>query len=89
MLRHNLPLIVISFYTDQPTWGKIVERKQLGVHIPIKKITIAKFMDALEQVNSAQIQNNVKKIGAILRTENGTQNAINAIEDYFSVTHTF
>jgi sterol 3beta-glucosyltransferase len=36
MLRNNLPVIIVSFYTDQPTWGKIVEQKKLGIHIPLK-----------------------------------------------------
>src|SRR5574343_345980 len=34
MMRHDLPVVIVSFYTDQPTWGKIVTRKGLGAHVP-------------------------------------------------------
>ncbi len=42
-LRHNLPVIIVSFYTDQPTWGKIVEHRKLGVHVPVKSLTQKNF----------------------------------------------
>ena len=47
MLRNNLPVILVSFYTDQPTWGKIVVKKGLGAHIPAKKLTAKKLIAAI------------------------------------------
>ena len=84
MLRNNLPVIIISFYTDQPTWGKIIERKGLGVHIPVKKLTSAKLINALATVNSDGVRANVLAIGAQIRNENGLENALSEIESYFS-----
>ena len=84
MLRHNLPVIIASFYTDQPTWGKIVERKKLGVHIPVKTLSAKNLIAALEKLQSEEIRNNVSIIGNQIRNENGLDNAITEIENYFN-----
>lgn len=83
MLRNNLPVIVVSFYTDQPTWGKIVERKKLGVHIPAKKITAKKLVSAISKVQTTEIQQNVIDIGEKIKNEKGLENSIEEIERYF------
>jgi sterol 3beta-glucosyltransferase len=57
MLRHNLPVIIVSFYTDQPTWGKIVERKKLGVHIPVKSLSSDKLISAIQKIQTDEIKN--------------------------------
>lgn len=84
MLRHNLPVIIISFYTDQPTWGKIVERKKLGVHIPVKTLSADKLISAIQKVQIKEIENNVSIVGQQIRDENGLDNAITEIEKYFN-----
>ena len=84
MLRNNLPVIIISFYTDQPTWGKIIERKGLGVHIPVKKLTSDTLIAALSRVDSDTMRSNVSAIGQQIRNENGLDVAVKEIEEYFS-----
>lgn len=84
MLRNNLPVIIISFYTDQPTWGKIVERKKLGVHIPVKTLSADKLISAIQKVQAKEIENNVSTVGQQIRNENGLNNAITEIENYFN-----
>lgn len=84
MLRHNLPVIIVSFYTDQPTWGKIAERKKLGVHIPVKTLSADNLISAIQEVQADEIKNNVKTVGQQIRDENGLDNAITEIEKYFS-----
>lgn len=83
MLRNELPVIIISFYTDQPTWGKIVERLELGIHIPVKKLNEEKLLRAILKVQHQKIKENVVKMGAKIRSENGLENAITEIENYF------
>ncbi len=83
MLRNNLPVVIISFYTDQPTWGKIVERMNLGAHIPVKKLTAEKLILALEKVQTSEVINSVAAIGEQIRNENGLENAVREIEGYF------
>ncbi len=84
MLRHNLPVIIVSFYTDQPTWGKIVERKKLGVHIPVKSLSSDKLISAIQKTQTDEIKNSVTIIGQQIRNENGLDNAITEIEKYFN-----
>ena len=84
MLRNNLPIVIISFYTDQPTWGKIIKRMKLGVHIPVKKLSAERLISALTIVQSSEIKNCVAIIGQQIRNENGLENAVNEIERYFN-----
>jgi sterol 3beta-glucosyltransferase len=84
MLRHSLPVIIVSFYTDQPTWGKIVERKKLGIHIPLKKLDPNKMISAIAKVQSTEIKQNVSLISEIFNSENGSMNAAIEIENYFN-----
>lgn len=83
MLRNNLPVIIVSFYTDQPTWGKIVERMSLGVHIPLKKLNAARVIAAIKTAQTEAVKQNVLKMGAKIRNENGLQTAVDEIEKYF------
>jgi len=85
MLRNYLPVIIISFYTDQPTWGKIVVRKKLGAHIPVKKLTSAKLLQAIAGVQTIEIKNNAGVIGGQIRNENGLENTVGEIEKYFDL----
>jgi len=84
MLRHDLPVIIISFYTDQPTWGKIAERMKFGVHIPVKKLDAHKLISALTKVQTNEIRTNAAIIGRQIRDENGLENAVKEIENYFN-----
>lgn len=84
MLRHNLPVIIVSFYTDQPTWGKIVERKKLGVHLPAKSLSADKLISAIQKVQADEIKYSVTAVGQQIRNENALNNAITEIEKYFN-----
>jgi len=89
MLRNCLPVIIISFYTDQPAWGKIVEKKKLGIHIPIKKLSSNKLIKAIDDCQSIDIQNNVKVIGEVILNENGLEKTVFEIEKYFDNSNMF
>lgn len=84
MLRNNLPVVIVSFYTDQPTWGKIVEQKKLGIHIPVKLLTADKLISAIRLSQSNEIKNNVSRVGEQIRNEKGLENAVNEIEKHFN-----
>lgn len=84
MLRNDLPVIIVSFYTDQPTWGKIIEHKNLGIHIPVKSLTAGKLISAIRLVQTEGIKKNVLTVGQAIRNENGIDNAITEIEKYFN-----
>lgn len=84
MLRHHLPVIIVSFYTDQPTWGKIVKKRKLGIHIPVKKLTAEKLILAIKSSQTDEIKQNVCAVGQAISNENGLNNAIYEIEKYFN-----
>lgn len=83
ILRHNLPVVIISFYTDQPTWGKIIEKKKLGLHIPVKKLDALALLEAIKKVQTEAIKSNVLTAGQLLRSEQGLENALRELEQYF------
>ena len=85
MLRNGLPVIILSFYTDQPTWGKIIARRKLGAHIPFKKITGKKIIRAISELQTDEdIKGNVAAISKELLAEDGLGNAIREIEKHFN-----
>ncbi len=84
VLKTKLPSIIISIFADQPIWGKILEHKKLGVHIPVKSLTADKLISAIRLSQSDEIKNNVLAVGEQIRNENGLENAVYEIEKYFN-----
>jgi sterol 3beta-glucosyltransferase len=83
MLRNGLPVVIISFYTDQPTWGKIVVRRKLGAHIPAKKVTVERLLAALASVQTDEVRANVLAVGREIVREDGVGRAVRELEEYF------
>ncbi len=80
MLRHGLPVVIVSFYTDQPTWGKIAVKKQLGAHVPYKQLTFERLQTAIAAADNETIRTNVKRMGEAIVAENGLENVLHEIE---------
>lgn len=85
MLRHNLPMVIISFYTDQPTWGKIIKKKGLGLHIPVKKLDAKALLKAIHKVQTDEIKSKVLATGQLIRSEQGLERALYELEHYFTL----
>lgn len=83
VLKAKLPLTIVSVFGDQPWWGNIIQKKQLGIHIPFKQITIEKLLMAIAFVQTPQVIKNVNNIGAAIEQEGGLKSTLNAIEQYF------
>jgi len=86
VLRAKIPVIIVSIIADQPWWGKIIERKNLGVHIPFKKLNTQKLLSAIEKTHGPAIQKNVIEIGEKIKREDGLKKTIDALEKYFDET---
>jgi UDP:flavonoid glycosyltransferase YjiC (YdhE family) len=84
VLKAKIPPIIVSVFADQPWWGKIIEEKRLGVHLPFKKLTSYKLLAAIEKTQARAILRNVHETGALINKEDGIAKAINAIEKYFN-----
>jgi sterol 3beta-glucosyltransferase len=81
-IRAKVPSIIIPFGGDQPYWGNRVYKLGIGPK-PIlrKKLNVNNLSDAIDQVtHDQQMIERAEKIGSILCTENGVENAIRIIE---------
>lgn len=83
MIHHQLPMIVLSLYTDQPFWGRLVEAQGVGVHLPLRELTSAKLLHALHVVQQPEYAARVSVMARKVIAENGTKKAAELIEEYF------
>jgi sterol 3beta-glucosyltransferase len=83
VLEANIPPIIVSIFADQPLLGKIIASKGLGVHIPFKKLTSEKLIDAIAKVGSPDIKQNVALLNERIKAENGLEKAIDILEKHF------
>ncbi len=83
VLHAKIPAIVVSIFGDQPIWGKFIQQKDLGVHIPFKKLTTKKLLDAIEISQMAQVKHNANIMGEKLQNEDGVTTGVEMLEKYF------
>jgi sterol 3beta-glucosyltransferase len=83
-LKAKIPAIIVSIFADQPLWGKLMEKRKLGVHIPFKKLTTRKLLDAIEKVESHELKKNARNTGEMINGQDGSGAAIDALENYFA-----
>jgi sterol 3beta-glucosyltransferase len=79
-LRAKIPVIIVSIIADQPWWGKIIERKGVGMHIPFKKLTAQKLIFALEKTASSEFRQRASQLGEQINAESGLSVALDKIE---------
>ncbi|HLA59895.1 MAG TPA: glycosyltransferase [Puia sp.] len=84
VLRAKIPVIITSIIADQPWWGRIIEEKRVGVHIPFKKLTVQKLMTALKTTEGKELRQRAFRLGEQINLEDGLFNTINKLEEYFS-----
>ncbi len=84
VLIAKIPVVIVSIIADQPWWGKIIEGKKLGVHIPFKRLTPQKLANAIEKVQTPEIVNNAISIGGKMNLEDGLKKTIDILEKYFN-----
>jgi len=83
-LRAKIPLIIVSIIADQPWWGKIIEAKLTGIHIPFRKLTAIKLLTAIKETESLLMKRQAVRLGDQINQEDGLKKTINALEEYFS-----
>jgi sterol 3beta-glucosyltransferase len=82
-LKAGTPPVIVSIFGDQHWWGKYIEKKGLGRHVPFKKLSPNKIIAALQTLGSLKITQNVSTLARQLQREDGLQNAITNLEQYF------
>jgi sterol 3beta-glucosyltransferase len=84
-LRASIPNIVVPFTADQPFWGKRVHAIGVGPKpIPIKKLSVEKLIQAMENAESASLRARAQWIGQKIRAEDGVGESVELIEKYFN-----
>jgi sterol 3beta-glucosyltransferase len=83
VLTARIPVIVVSIFGDQPLWGKLIGKKKLGIHIPFKKLTTKKLMDAISKSQKFTIKQQAFIAGERISRENGLKRATDVLENYF------
>jgi sterol 3beta-glucosyltransferase len=83
-LKAKIPPIIVSIFADQPLWGKLIDKRKLGVHIPFKKLTTRKLLAAIERTETVQLKRNARNTGEMINGQDGLSAAIYALENYFA-----
>lgn len=83
-LRAGIPSIIIPYHGDQPFWGYLVNKLNVGpAPIPRKKFTINKLVKAIEKViMDEELQEQAHVLGKKIREENGVGKAVAIINQY-------
>ena len=82
-LRSGTPMVVVSILADQPVNGKMIEEKKLGYHLPFRELSPEKLIHAIHAVEDDPIKGNCNAAAAGIKTEDGLENAVHLIEEYF------
>jgi len=82
-LRSGTPMIVVSVLADQPVNGTMIEKKRLGYHIPFKKLSSVRLLQAVRYVQDPLIVENCRAVAARIKAEDGVGRAVELIEAYF------
>ncbi len=83
VLRAGIPAIITSLFGDQPWWGKIIGDRKVGIHLPFKKLSSKKLLEAIDQTQTNLIRNSARELGEKMQLEDGLEKAIKRINRYF------
>lgn len=87
VLKAKIPMIITSVVGDQPWWGKMIESRSLGLHIPFKKLSTQRLLWLIDRVQTMHIRENVISIGDKISGEDGLKNSLEHINRYFYISH--
>ncbi len=81
-LRAGVPNILVPFTSDQPFWGRRVERLGVGPKpIPAGRMSAANLAEAImTALNDTQMRRRASELGARIRAEDGVARAVEFIE---------
>lgn len=87
-LRSGVPSVVVPFSFDQPFWGQRVAALGVGpAPIPRARLTAERLADAIGRaVSDQQLRERAARLGALIRAERGTAQAIDQIHRALGTT---
>jgi sterol 3beta-glucosyltransferase len=82
--RSGQPSMAVPFFGDQPFWGNRIERLGVGAKaLPRLELSIDSLSDRLKQLTrDDRLKANAQQLGDRIHLENGTQKAVQIIENY-------
>src|SRR6516165_9777893 len=83
-IEAGVPTLICSIFADNPLWGELVKKPNIGRHIPYKKLNKQKLMKALMELKDEKIRRNTVHLGHKLKEEKGLKNALDFIEENIS-----
>ena len=87
-LRAGIPNIVIPFTADQPFWGRRVHDLGMGPRpIHVKQLSTMKLTQVIQEAESNTFRARAAVMGRKIRSETGTENAVDFIEKYSNEFH--
>lgn len=84
-VRAGLPAMVCSYSTDQPFWGRQLERLGAGVHIRFTDLTEETLRSGMSRLMADPVRRRAAQLGERLRAEpHGTLVAADEIDKYLA-----
>jgi sterol 3beta-glucosyltransferase len=82
-LRAGIPTVVLSIFGDQHWWGKLIQKRRLGCHVPFKRLSTEKLVVTIQNILTPEIAHNLARLADELNGEDGLRNAVDSLEEYF------
>jgi sterol 3beta-glucosyltransferase len=73
-----------SIVVDQPFNGQMIEKLNVGIHFPFRKLSFDKLISAIDRILDGNYRINAKLIGEKMRLENGVGESVEIIENYIA-----
>lgn len=83
-LAAGIPSVVLSMFGDQPQWGKIVQRRGVGLHLPFKRLTPKKLLRAIKKATTSPLPGQAAFIGGKVNAEDGVRTTIETLSFFFN-----
>lgn len=84
-LSAGLPTMICSVWADQPFWGKLLERRGIGCHVPFPKLDAAKLDEGLAVITHRDAKARAEEMSERLREEgDGSRVAARLVSEYAS-----
>ncbi|GAA4459943.1 glycosyltransferase [Phytohabitans houttuyneae] len=84
-VRAGLPTMVCSSFTDQPFWGRQLERLGAGVHIRFTDLTEERLRSGMSRLTEEPVRRRAAELGERMRAEpHGTLAAADEVDKYLA-----
>ena len=87
MVRAALPSVICSVFVDQPFWARQLEQRGVGAHVPLKKLSTPRVVDAFRRVLDDATKARARALADRMKDEDGVAIAAPAFESALTSNH--